>query len=130
MGTNHRSERRRRAETRLSLVAAGLLLTNSGADVAAQPAPDAEPAAALPTATSTTVVGDPVGAYPTVSGDGRFVAFHGAHRWQGFERRGSALIAWNLGDGHRPGRPGPILTVTLTRAGVAAAPTEHIRSIE
>jgi poly-gamma-glutamate capsule biosynthesis protein CapA/YwtB (metallophosphatase superfamily) len=49
------------------------------------------------------------------------VAFHGAHRWQGFERRGGALIAWNLGDGHRPGRPGPILTVTLSRTGVVAA---------
>lgn len=56
-----------------------------------------------------------------VTAGATIVAFHGAHRWQGFERRGGALIAWNLGDGHRPGRPGPILTVTLTRAGVAAA---------
>ncbi|MCB9540657.1 MAG: CapA family protein [Myxococcales bacterium] len=52
------------------------------------------------------------------------VAFHGAHVWQGFERRGAALVAWNLGDGHRPGRPGPILTVTLSRTGVVAARTD------
>ena len=76
---NDRGRSTRALSTSATLLAAGLLLGSSVGSVDAGPDVrllQADPAPLVDTGSST--VGDVAGASPTVSGDGRFVVFHGA----------------------------------------------------
>ncbi len=84
---------RRRTLAGSSALLAGLVLSTSSAGVGALPGVSlmqAEAEAVVPNAN--TGVGDSAGASPSVSGDGRYVVFHGAPSAEGDERVASVYL--------------------------------------
>ncbi len=83
---------KRRTLAGSSALLAGLVMSTSGVDVGALPGvalAQAEPVAAIDAHSS---VGDAAGASPSVSGDGRYVVFHGAPATEGDTRTATVYL--------------------------------------
>ena len=83
---------RRRVLAGSSALLAAMVMSTSGVEVGALPGAaftQADPAVAIDAHTS---IGDAAGASPSVSGDGRFVAFHGAPGTEGDTRTATVYV--------------------------------------
>ena len=91
-GSRRNGRNRRRTLAGSSALLAGLVMSTSSAGVGALPDVTLSQADPTPAIDAHTTVGDAAGADPSVSGDGRYVVFHGAPAAEGDTRAATVYL--------------------------------------